>query len=50
MVVSARYLLSIAAEMWMTLGSASVGRGGTFTDITVNSRQDSTHVAAGTSK
>jgi hypothetical protein len=28
--------LSIAAMMWMVTGSASVGRGGTCTDMTVN--------------
>ena len=29
-------LLSMAAMMWMTMGSASVGRAGTCTDMTVN--------------
>ncbi len=33
---AAARLLSMAASMWMTMGSASVGRGGACTDMTVN--------------
>ena len=34
--LAAACLLSIAAIMWMTMGSASVGREGACTDMTVN--------------